>query len=51
MLNQVIGWEPQEVQVYHAKLRRAWRSEKYHGYCDVSVVYGRKPESTEGGFL
>ncbi|KAF5724613.1 mRNA 3 end-processing YTH1 [Fusarium mundagurra] len=45
MASVVLGWSQEEVTVYCSQLRRELRSGKYHPYCRLKLVYGRKPES------
>jgi SAM-dependent methyltransferase len=47
MANIVLGWSIDEVRVYCSQLRREMRSGKFHPYCRLRVVYGRKPEKAE----
>ncbi|KAE8441212.1 hypothetical protein EG329_005612 [Mollisiaceae sp. DMI_Dod_QoI] len=47
MLTTVGGWSPLEVQILAAQIRTALKDRKVHGYLDVIVVYGRKPEASE----
>jgi hypothetical protein len=44
MASVVLGWSQDEVTVYCSQLRRELRSAKYHPYCRLRLVYGRKPE-------
>ncbi|EGU86872.1 hypothetical protein FOXB_02582 [Fusarium oxysporum f. sp. conglutinans Fo5176] len=44
MASVVLGWSQDEVTVYCSQLRRELRSGKYHPYCRLRLVYGRKPE-------
>ncbi|KFA51585.1 hypothetical protein S40293_03925 [Stachybotrys chartarum IBT 40293] len=44
MANIVLGWSRDQVLVYCSQLRREMRSSKFHPYCRLRVVYGRKPE-------
>ncbi|KAM5364364.1 hypothetical protein ACJZ2D_011561 [Fusarium nematophilum] len=46
MASIVLGWSKDEVAVYCSQLRREMRSGRYHPYCRLRVVYGRKPEQT-----
>ncbi|KAF4435280.1 mRNA 3 -end-processing YTH1 [Fusarium acutatum] len=46
MASVVLGWSQDEVTVYCSQLRRELRSGKYHPYCRLRLVYGRKPESS-----
>jgi hypothetical protein len=46
MWTQVMGWTKEEVMVYVAHLRNQLRDRKVHGYFEMSVVYGRKPETS-----
>ncbi|ENH70162.1 mRNA 3'-end-processing protein YTH1 [Fusarium oxysporum f. sp. cubense race 1] len=45
MASVVLGWSQDEVTVYCSQLRRELRSGKYHPYCRLRLVYGRKPET------
>ncbi|KAH9212788.1 S-adenosyl-L-methionine-dependent methyltransferase [Leptodontidium sp. 2 PMI_412] len=45
LLNVVMGWTYEEVQVYMAKLRSALFGRKLHPYYEIYVVYGQKPET------
>lgn len=45
LLNKIMGWQYEEVQVYIAKLRSALFSEKLHPYYEIYAAYGRKPEA------
>lgn len=38
-----LGWAPEEVEVYSASLRSAFRDPKLYGYQWVYFVYGQKP--------
>ena len=42
-MTRVLGMTFEEVQVFLAECRSAWRDRRVHGYTRVSVVYGRKP--------
>ncbi|RKL19387.1 hypothetical protein BFJ68_g3661 [Fusarium oxysporum] len=44
MASVVLGWSQDEVTVYCSQLRRELRSGKYHPYCRLRLVYGKKPE-------
>ncbi|KUJ21593.1 S-adenosyl-L-methionine-dependent methyltransferase [Mollisia scopiformis] len=50
MLTTVGGWTPAQVQIFAAQIRAALRDRSVHGYLDVIVVYGRKPESYEKSY-
>ena len=39
-----MGWSAEESQVFVAQMREAMKSRKNHGYFEVAVVYGKKPE-------
>ena len=43
LMTRVLGMSYEEVQVFLAEMRSAWRDRRVHGYTRVSVVYGRKP--------
>ena len=43
LFTRVLGMGYEEVQVYLAEMRQAWRDCRVHGYTRVGVVYGRKP--------
>ncbi|KAI5926929.1 S-adenosyl-L-methionine-dependent methyltransferase [Camillea tinctor] len=45
LFTTILGWSPQEVQVYVAKARRELRNRKIQPYFVVQVLYGRKPEN------
>lgn len=38
-----LGWNPQEVAVYAAHMRKELRDPSFHGYYLQRVVCGRKP--------
>jgi len=39
------GWTIEQTQMYLAEMRMALKDKNVHAYVDVSVVYGRKPNS------
>ncbi|KAK0624223.1 S-adenosyl-L-methionine-dependent methyltransferase [Immersiella caudata] len=43
-MGTLLGWRPEEVQVYAAKLRREFRSKDMRGYYMQKIVWGQKPE-------
>ncbi|KMU84798.1 UMTA [Coccidioides immitis H538.4] len=45
LLTNFLGWTRDEVELYLAEVRRGLRNSKIHAYQEVTVVYGRKPES------
>jgi hypothetical protein len=45
LLNRVMGWPYEEVQVYIAKMRSELLNRKVHPYYEIYIVYGRKPEA------
>ncbi|KAI1484918.1 S-adenosyl-L-methionine-dependent methyltransferase, partial [Biscogniauxia mediterranea] len=49
LFTTVLGWSPQEVQVYVARARRELRDRKIKPYFVVQVIYGRKPENAPAG--
>ncbi|RDW65126.1 hypothetical protein BP6252_10777 [Coleophoma cylindrospora] len=44
VLLKIMGWSYEEMAVYVGNMRKALRSSKNHGYYEIVVVYGRKPE-------
>lgn len=44
MWSTYMGWQPKEIQVYLAHLRRQLRDPAVHPFYRDRVVYGRKPE-------
>ncbi|KAK2060060.1 S-adenosyl-L-methionine-dependent methyltransferase [Colletotrichum caudatum] len=44
LLTQVLGWSQSEAMVLTAQMRREVRKKANFGYCETTVVYGRKPE-------
>lgn len=47
LLTQVMGWQREEVLVLVAEFRREMRKKSNFGWCQVTIVYGRKPLSNE----
>jgi hypothetical protein len=45
MWSSVMGWSPEEIQVYLVHLRRQMGDKNVHPWYRHRVVYGRKPES------
>jgi hypothetical protein len=45
ILTQVMGWEPAQVHVLLARVRKELRSKRIHSYLTVEFAYGRKPET------
>lgn len=43
-LGTVLGWAPEEIQVFAANLRREFRSPKIHAYYLQKIVWAQKPE-------
>lgn len=43
-----VGWTREEIQVYISHFRREIRSGKFYPYFPQRVVWGRKPEESEG---
>ncbi|KZL79640.1 methyltransferase domain-containing protein, partial [Colletotrichum incanum] len=43
LLTQVLGWSQPEVMVLTAQMRKEIRKKANYGYCETTVVYGRKP--------
>ncbi|KAF4635770.1 hypothetical protein G7Y89_g2322 [Cudoniella acicularis] len=46
-LTTVGGWSYIEVQAFLGQIRAALKDRNVHGYLDVTVVYGRKPEAAK----
>lgn len=44
MWNAVMGWKPDEIQIFIAHLRRQLRNPRVHAWYLHRVVYGRKPQ-------
>ncbi|KAF2000018.1 S-adenosyl-L-methionine-dependent methyltransferase [Amniculicola lignicola CBS 123094] len=47
LLTHIMGWKPEEAQVFIAKFRTGLRDRSIHAYFEVVVIYGRK--SPAGG--
>jgi len=43
-MGTLLGWAPEEVQVYAAKLRNEFQSPKIHAYYMQKIVWAQKPE-------
>ena len=43
-MGNLLGWAPEEVQVYAANLRREFRSPNIHAYYMQKIVWAQKPE-------
>ncbi|KAF7737056.1 Methyltransferase [Penicillium ucsense] len=44
LFTRVLGWSNNETQVFLAGVRRDLRNPEVHTYCNLHVVYGRKPD-------
>jgi hypothetical protein len=49
LLTRVMGWSFEEVQVFLAEVREAFKDRSVHAYTSVSVVYAQKPTSSLAG--
>ncbi|KAF2139284.1 uncharacterized protein K452DRAFT_289833 [Aplosporella prunicola CBS 121167] len=45
LLTRVMGWSPEEVQVFLARARTGLKDRKVHAYTSVSICYGKKPNT------
>ncbi|KIV91741.1 hypothetical protein PV10_06250 [Exophiala mesophila] len=45
LLTSILNWSREEVEVYLARMRTGLRTRGIHAYQDMTVVWGRKPES------
>lgn len=48
MFNAVLGWSKEDIEVYIAHLRSQLRDPQVHAYFRMRVVYGRKPDNSDG---
>ncbi|KAI9051879.1 hypothetical protein LZ554_004135 [Drepanopeziza brunnea f. sp. 'monogermtubi'] len=44
MFTRVLGWQPEEVQVFLAGVRKDTKNKKLHNYWPIYITYGKKPE-------
>jgi hypothetical protein len=44
LFTRVLGWDNLATQVFLAGVRRDLKSPAVHSYCNLHVVYGKKPE-------
>ncbi|RSL54844.1 hypothetical protein CEP54_009691 [Fusarium duplospermum] len=44
LFTKVLGWSPEELEVFLIDVRKDLCDKKLHGYWRVNVVYGQKPE-------
>ncbi|KAI8649945.1 hypothetical protein NCS56_01445800 [Fusarium sp. Ph1] len=44
LFTKVLGWSPEELEVFLVDVRKDLCDKKLHGYWRVNVVYGQKPE-------
>lgn len=49
VLTRFLGWSKEEVDLLLAGFRRDLRVGRYHGYSNLHVTYGRKPEKEKVG--
>ena len=45
----VLGWKPEETKNFATQVKKEWNNPDIHGYFMLRVVYGRKPDPSEGG--
>ncbi|ROT36375.1 S-adenosyl-L-methionine-dependent methyltransferase [Sodiomyces alkalinus F11] len=43
LFTRVLGWLPEEVEVFTAEVRRDMRNPRYHAYWPIIVTYAQKP--------
>lgn len=43
LFTRVLGWSNERTQVFLAGVRKDLKSSKVHSYCNLHIVYGRKP--------
>lgn len=43
-MGTLLGWKPEEVQVYAANLRREFKSPHIHAYYLQKIVWAQKPQ-------
>jgi len=43
LFTRVLGWSNEETQVFLAGVRKDLKNRAVHSYCNLHVVYGRKP--------
>ncbi|KAJ5291068.1 hypothetical protein N7478_000319 [Penicillium angulare] len=49
LFTRVLGWTNLETQVFLTGVRKDLKNPKVHAYCNLHVVYGRKPEHNYRG--
>jgi len=42
-MGNLMGWQPEEIQIYAAKLRNEFKNPKIHGYYMQKIVWAQKP--------
>lgn len=42
-MGNLMGWQPEELEVYAAKLKAEFRDPKMHGYYWQKIVWAQKP--------
>jgi hypothetical protein len=43
LFTRVLGWSNERTQVFLAGVRKDLKNSKVHSYCNLHIVYGRKP--------
>ncbi|QSZ33362.1 hypothetical protein DSL72_002950 [Monilinia vaccinii-corymbosi] len=43
---RILGWSPDEYQVLAAGVRNEFKDSRVHNWCNMYIVYGRKPSET-----
>lgn len=43
---RILGWSPEEYQVLAAGVRNEFKDPRVHNWCNMYIVYGRKPISS-----
>ncbi|TVY82740.1 Secondary metabolism regulator laeA, partial [Lachnellula suecica] len=43
VFTRLLGWDPLELEVFLAHVRKEWRNKDIHGYWPMFAVYGQKP--------
>jgi hypothetical protein len=43
LFTRVLGWSNEQTQVFLVGVRKELKNPKVHSYCNLHIVYGRKP--------
>jgi hypothetical protein len=43
LFTRVLGWSNEETQVFFVGVRKDLKNRNVHSYCNLHIVYGRKP--------